>query len=87
MVPSRPFWKSSKAVITSALVFITNGPAQATGSRIGWPPSTITSMAGVRLSWLPDACTVTKSPAARTARLPVCTATLSSPTVPRPERT
>ena len=54
MVPSRPFWKSSNACITSALVFITNGPAHATGSRIGRPPSTSTSRAGVRLSWLPD---------------------------------
>ena len=29
------------ACITSARVFITNGPAQATGSRIGRPPSTL----------------------------------------------
>jgi hypothetical protein len=31
-------------------VFITNGPAQASGSRIGAPPSTRTSSAGVWLS-------------------------------------
>ena len=43
MDPSRPAWKSSKACITSDLVFITNGPAMAMGSRIGWPPSTNTS--------------------------------------------
>src|SRR6476620_8156369 len=42
MVPSRPFWKSSNAVSTSAFVFMTNGPAQATGSRIGCPPRTST---------------------------------------------
>ena len=48
--PIRPFWKSSNACSTSALVFITNGPAQATGSRIGRPPSTSTSRSGVRPS-------------------------------------
>ena len=35
--------------MTSALVFITNGPAQASGSRIGRPPTTTTSSACVRL--------------------------------------
>jgi hypothetical protein len=46
--PNRPFWKSSYACMTSALLFITNGPAQATGSRIGRPPSTMTSSLGLR---------------------------------------
>jgi hypothetical protein len=37
--PNRQALKSSNAVSTSALVFITNGPPQAIGSRIGVPPS------------------------------------------------
>jgi hypothetical protein len=49
MWPKRPFWKSSYAASTSALVFITNGPAQAICSRIGWPPTTMTSSFGVLL--------------------------------------
>jgi hypothetical protein len=40
--------ESSNAVCTSALVFITNGPPQAIGSRIGVPPSTTTSSAAWR---------------------------------------
>src|SRR4051812_10334420 len=43
--PRRPAWKSSNACWISALVFITNGPAQAIGSRIGRPPSSRTSIA------------------------------------------
>ena len=65
--PRRPAWKSSKASMTSARVFITNGPPQATGSRIGRPPSTITSSDGLRLSWCAAAETVIPSPAPSTA--------------------
>ena len=50
MCPNMPRWKSSNALITSALLFITNGPAQASGSRIGRPPTTIRSSLGDRLS-------------------------------------
>src|SRR5207248_1966514 len=57
MVPRRPAWKSSKAWISSALVFITNGPYAATGSRIGCPPSSRTSSV-----WRGSAATVTVSP-------------------------
>ena len=45
--------------MTSDLVFITNGPAQASGSLIGRPPTTMTSSLGERLSWLASAVTVT----------------------------
>ena len=44
--------------MTSALVFMTNGPAHASGSRIGRPPTTITSSFGERLSWVPSAVRV-----------------------------
>ena len=40
-----PSGSPRRPACTSALVFITNGPAQASGSRIGWPPTTITSIA------------------------------------------
>ena len=33
--PRRPAWKSSNACTTSSRVFMTNGPAQAIGSRMG----------------------------------------------------
>ena len=45
--PSRPAWKSSNAWASSARVFMTNGPYAATGSRIGSPPSSRTSMSPV----------------------------------------
>ena len=48
MVPSRPAWKSSNACRSSASSFMTNGPYQATGSRIGRPPRTRTSSSGLR---------------------------------------
>lgn len=60
--PRRPSWKSSKAWSTSALVFMTNGPAIATGSRIGLPPRTNTSSDSVRESWVSDAAIVMVSP-------------------------
>jgi hypothetical protein len=44
--PKPPDWKSANAFWTSSRVFITNGPAHATGSLIGRPPSTISSRLG-----------------------------------------
>ena len=73
--------------MTSDLVFMTNGPAQASGSLIGRPPTTITSIAGERLSWLRSAARVRKSPAPSTADWPIRIGRASVPTVPAPLRT
>ena len=43
ILPMRPAWKSSTASMISDFVFITNGPYENTGSRIGRPPSSSTS--------------------------------------------
>ena len=79
---SRPAWKSSNAWASSARVFMTNGPYAATGSRIGSPPSSRTSM-----SPLGPAANVIASPAPNTASCPIRTGLFSAPTVPDPAST
>ena len=87
MWPKRPFWKSSYAASTSALVFITNGPAQASGSRIGLPPTRITSSAGDYLTVAADAQQDSRTPAPSTADCPIRIGWSSVPIVPCPDST
>lgn len=86
--PEPAAWKSSNAWMISALVFITNGPYIATGSRIGRPPSRNTSSDAVRESWVAAAVNVTLSPLGpNTAVCPARIGARSAPTVPSPAST
>ena len=73
--------------MTSSRVFITNGPIQATGSRIGRPPRMMHLEVRVRLSWIGDAPTVMAFPSPNSASWPVPIGLPSAPTVPCPART
>jgi hypothetical protein len=84
MIPSFPFRKSSNAWSTSSRVFMTNGPPQATLSRIGCPPRTSTSRLGDRDSCSRSAVIVSTSPPPKTASRPAPNPAPSAPTVPRP---
>ena len=73
MLPSLPAWKSSNACTSCSRVSMTNGPYAATGSRIGWPPSSRMSSWALGPSARLAAETVIASPGPKAASWPAWT--------------